>query len=277
MSAFAADWLALREAADHRARDQRLRDAVAVRLAGRAPAAIVDLASGAGSNLRALSPFIAVDQRWSLVDHDAGLLAAARERIGAWADRQEPPNGAFFKGGRRIEVSFSLADLARSPEQALDGEIDLVSAAAFFDLVSQQWIERFCAALAARRLPLYAVLTYSGAETWTPPHPADADAFAAFHAHQGGDKGFGPAAGPNASSLLATALRAHGYSVSTAPSPWRLGREDRPLIEALADGAAAAIAETGRLDPVTVEDWRLSRRRALACDISHIDLLAVPG
>jgi hypothetical protein len=277
MNAFAADWLALREAADHRARDPRLRDAVAAHLAGRAHAAIVDLASGAGSNLRALAPFIAADQSWRLVDNDATLLAAARERIGAWADRQEPPDDAFFKGGRRIDVSFAFVDLARNPEQALDGDIDLVSAAAFFDLVSQQWIERFCGAIAARRLPLYAVLTYTGAEVWTPPHPADPDALAAFHAHQGGDKGFGPAAGPTAAPLLATALRRYGYQVSTAQSPWRLGREDKALIEATADGAAAAIAETGRLDWAIVEDWRLSRRRAVACEISHIDLFAIPA
>ena len=187
------------------------------------------------------------------------------------------PNALSSREDGAIDVSFAVVDLARTPEQALDGDIDLVSAAAFFDLVSQQWIERFCVALAARRLPLYAVLTYTGSEVWTPPHPADAPALAAFHAHQGGDKGFGPAAGPNAAPLLATALRRHGYLVSTAQSPWRLGRADKALIEATADGAAAAIAETGRLDSAIVEDWRLSRRRAVACEISHIDLFAIPA
>ncbi len=271
MSGFSADWLDLREAADHRARDPGLRDKVVAHLDGRARVRIVDLASGAGSALRALAPFIRADQSWRLVDHDAGLHAAARERIDAWAA------GGGLSDGRRIDVAYEMVDLARRPEDALDGAIDLVDAAAFFDLASPQWIARFCAALAARRLPLYAVLTYSGAEVWTPRHPADADALAAFHAHQGRDKGFGPAAGPNAPALLATALQSHGYEVSTAASPWRLSRADSALIEATADGAAEAIGQTGRLAAEVVEDWRLSRRRAVACEIGHVDLFAIPG
>ena len=69
-------------------------------------------ASGAGSNLRALAPFIAADQSWRLVDHDADLFAAALERIGAWADRRDATDGGFFKEGRRIDVSFAFVDLA---------------------------------------------------------------------------------------------------------------------------------------------------------------------
>jgi SAM-dependent methyltransferase len=254
--------------ADHRARDPDLRDAVAAHLTGRAHVRIVDLACGTGSNLRALAPAIAARQSWRLVDHDAHLLDAARMALASW-------NGPGVR--RRIDVSFIEADLTAFPCPALAENADLVTAAAFFDLVSERWIARFCEELARKGQALYAALTYGGQEVWSPPHPADAAALAAFHAHQTRDKGFGPAAGPNAAAALTQRLEAFGYRVSTAYSPWRLDKSDAALIEALADGAAKAVAETETLEVEDVERWRLARRRATACDIGHVDLFARPG
>lgn len=277
MSGFSADWLALRELADHRARDASMKNAVAAAFAGRDHISIVDLACGAGSNARALAPWLSGRQTWRLVDHDPALLGAARERLVAWTERVESDAPLLLhKEGREIEIVFDERDLAAFDAGILEEGADLVTAAALFDLVSTDWIERFCDALAARRLPLLAVLTYSGEENWTPPHPADAAMLAAFHAHQASDKGFGPAAGPSAIPLLKSALKARGYIVVTAPSPWRLDRSDAALIEALADGAAQAVAETGLVEASAVEDWRRSRRAAAACEIGHIDLFAVP-
>lgn len=265
---FTADWLALREPADHRARDAKLRDEAASFLSGRSHVTIVDLAAGTGSNLRAFAPFVDAAQDWILVDVDASLIAAAQERSAAWAVLQKParlPNMAF----RRIDLSVQ-------PGTALDGKIDIVTAAAFFDLVSNDWIATFCDELSRRRLSLYAALTYSGQEIWTPSHPFDGAALAAFHRHQKRDKGFGPAAGPDAAQVLQQCLLARGYRISSGYSPWRLGQDDRELITALADGAARAIGETGADDPSTVESWRQARRVA-TCEIGHIDLFATPA
>ncbi|MCP8938387.1 class I SAM-dependent methyltransferase [Alsobacter sp. SYSU M60028] len=277
MSGFSPDWLALREPADLRARDAGLLGALARRLAGREAVTIVDLGCGAGSNLRALAPALDVPQRWRLVDHDPRLLDAARQRLAAWGGGAADGAGlALTVGGRRSDVEFRQADLAQSVDAALDPTPDLVTAAAFFDLVSENWIERFVQTLAARRLPLYAVLTYDGEERWSPPHAADASVLAAFHAHQGRDKGFGPAAGPRAAATLEAALRRHGYAVATAASPWRLGGAERELIRQLADGIAAAAADTGRVPPEVARNWAAARRVALSALIGHVDVLALP-
>ena len=139
------------------------------------------------------------------------------------------------KNGRRLTFAFERLDLDADLARALAGA-DLVTAAAFFDLVSPDWIERFCAELARRRLPLYAVLTYDGRESWTPPHAADAAMLDAFHRHQARDKGFGPAAGPRSSAMLREALERHGFEVQVGASPWRLGAGDAELIAALSRG-----------------------------------------
>jgi hypothetical protein len=275
MSGFSADWLSLREGADHRARNVELRDAVCAMFAGRERASIVDLACGTGSNLRALAAHLPERQRWRLVDHDPGLLAAARRALCVWADvvEQEEPL-VLRKGVSRLEIVFDDGDLAAFDGAVLEQGADLVAAAAFFDLVSKRWIENFCGELASRRLPLYAALSYDGVENWSPPHAADAAMLDAFHQHQTRDKGFGRAGGPRGAAILQEALEALGYAAAAGRSPWRLDARDAALIEALADGAASAVRETGRVVASTVEDWRQSRRRATRCEIGHTDLLA---
>ena len=278
MSGFSVDWLALRENADHRARNGAILAGLAQHLAGRPEVALVDLGCGTGSNLRAIAPALPVRQSWRLVDHDPALLAAARDRIASWSDSVEASGSDLRvkKGDRALTVSFVQADLATGLDAALGPRPDLVTAAALFDLVSVSWLEALVAAVVARDSIFYTALTYDGAEQWMPPHPADASILAAFHQHQRGDKGFGPAAGPQATRLLAEAFSDAGYRVRKGESPWNLNRMDAALIRQLADGTASAVLETKSLPDADVSEWRQARLGAAACRIGHLDLLASP-
>ncbi len=279
MSGFSAEWLALREPSDHRARNRALLSTLQALFRARDALEVVDLGCGTGSNLRACAPFLPIRQRWRLVDHDPALLAEARDRLAAWAEAHERAGEGLCLtvGGRHIEVAFVRADLSAGAEPLLDRGADLITAAALFDLVSRDWIERFAAAVAARRAVFYTALTYDGREEWRPPHPSDRVVFAAFHAHQGRDKGFGPAAGPRASAALAKAFRAQRYVVEEAESPWRLGPKDRPLIRELARGIAAAARETGLVPEAELSAWREARSSGASCLVGHTDLLARPA
>jgi SAM-dependent methyltransferase len=274
---FTSAWLSLREAADRRARNEDVLAALRSAFVGRAAATVVDLGCGTGSNLRATAPLLPQRQRWRLVDHDAALLSAARERLGAWADtvRCEGDRLALGRDGRQISVSFMQADLAGDLDPILGEAPDLVTAAALFDLVSVAWIGRFARAVASREATVYAALTYDGRESWSPPHADDAEMLAAFHAHQQRDKGFGPSAGPAAHGALARAFEGEGYRIISADSAWRLGAADAALMRELARGSAEAVGETGRMSPARVADWLAARLSASACTIGHSDLLAL--
>jgi hypothetical protein len=97
---------------------------------------------------------------------------------------------------------------------------------------------------------------------------------AAFHAHQATDKGFGAAAGPQATGMLAEAFTAHGYKVETGSSPWRLGLFGRHLMQELARGIANAVGETGRMPVEQIAEWLATHLRAEACEIGHQDIYA---
>ncbi|MHB2165972.1 class I SAM-dependent methyltransferase [Alsobacter sp. R-9] len=277
MSGFSPDWLALREPADHRARDAGLARRLSSWLSARPDVRVLDMGCGTGSNLRALMPLLPARQAWTLVDWDARLLDAARARLCAWAEHhRETADGIVIaREGREAAVSFRQADLTKDLDACLDLRPDLVTAAALFDLVSTAWIEGFAGSMAARSLPLYTVLTYDGTEEWSPPHPLDAAVLSAFHAHQGTDKGFGPAAGPAAGNALAEAFGRAGYSVGTASSPWRLGSTDAGLVRELASGIAGAAAETGRVTAEDAKAWADARAGASAV-VGHVDILALP-
>jgi SAM-dependent methyltransferase len=278
MSGFSPDWLATREPADGRARHAGLLTDLGAIFAGRESVTFIDLGCGTGSNLRAIVPHLPRRQRWLLVDHDAALLAAARDRLAAWADRAERDGDdvRLIVGGRDLQVSFTETDLAAAPEAALDGSPDLVTAAALFDLASRPWIGRLARSVADKRAAFYTALTYNGDDSWAPPHPDDEAIRDAFLEHQGHDKGFGPAAGPAATDLLAEAFGALGYQVKTGASPWRLGAAEQALLRELAGGIAQAVRETGQMPEDRVSAWLAARSQGASCTVGHTDLLAVP-
>lgn len=256
MSGFAADWLALRAPADARARNAGVAAALTRAFAGRGPLIVLDLGAGTGNDMAATAPLLPGPQHWRLADSDPSLLA----RAGA------PPGVSF----ETVE-----ADLAAGLAPLLDPAPDLVAASALFDLVGAAWLDRFVAALAGRRLPLLAVLSYTGRESWAPAHPEDDAVLAAFHADQRRDKGLGPGLGPEAHACLAGALRAAGFAVTEGPSDWTLeAPRDAALIAALAEGTARAVAPA--IGAERAEAWRAARTQARRVTVSHADLLALP-
>jgi len=278
MSGFSPDWLALREPADHAARNPQVLAAVGSTFSERQSLSIIDLGSGAGSNLRGSYSVLPARQHWTLVDADSRLLSVARRKLAEWADEAQEQGEELVlrKDDKALTVDFRQADLTKELEWVLGWQPDLVTAAALFDLASARWLERFVASLVSMRLPLYTVLTYDGRESWEPAYPDDQRMLAAFHHHQHGDKGFGPAAGPEATEALAQAFRKAGCAVTVGESPWQLGAAQSDLIRELAAGVASAVGETGHVAPDAVANWLEARRSAASVRIGHQDLWARP-
>ncbi|MDX1605986.1 MAG: hypothetical protein R3202_07310 [Candidatus Competibacterales bacterium] len=282
MSGFEAGWLALREPADRAARSVALRDQVAdwwQAQPGRR--GIIDLGAGTGAGLRWLAPALAGEQHWQLLEHDPALLAATPEALQAWA-REQGRTLVREASGWRIgdwTVDCRQRDLARHLEPDGDG-CALVTASALLDLVSTAWLAALVALCRRHGAAFYATLSYDGMLDWHPGLEDDARVHALFDRHQRGDKGFGPALGPAAVEHLAALLRAGGYRVVTAPSPWRLGAAEAALQQALLDGYQAVLAE---LAPAVAwaQVWLGRRRAAIGSDsvhtVGHQDLFAWPA
>ena len=261
MSSFSAEWLELREPYDLRARNRTVLDAIVELLAGRPSVAIVDLACGTGSTFRALGPRIMARQDWRLVDNDLSLLAR------------------IPRSSRNVTVTAVPIDLNRDLEAAFDSPADLVTTSALLDLVSDDWLNRFVVEVAARRLPVYAALSYDGRVELAPVDPFDQRIVDAVNRHQRTDKGFGPALGPSAAQTAIAAFERVGYQVTHGLADWKLGPEDREIQTEILSGWAAAARQIGDPPRPQILDWFKRRRELIASGLSslrvgHIDLLA---
>jgi SAM-dependent methyltransferase len=260
---FSAQWLALREPYDRRARSTDVLDHVAAAFAGRPAIAVVDLGCGTGSTVRAVGPHLPARQRWRLVDNDLGLLAHASALA-------RPPD---------LLIEARTIDLVRDLELALDGALDLITTSALLDLVSPDWLERLVVEAAARRLPIYAALTYQGKAALEPAEPFDLEIVAAVNRHQRRDKGFGPALGPEAGLSAVRAFERVGYAVVTGASDWEFAPDDRDIQLDVLSGWASAAGELGELPQAAIDAW-LARRRELVASgrsrmrVGHVDFFA---
>lgn len=309
MGEFSADWLALREPADARARATTLVDALIARLGETAasaespqPRRILDLGTGTGSNVRVLAPRLPMPQRWCLIDRDVDLLADLAKRLAAWAlDRGAIASGrgatfALRGPGHDILCETAALDLARLPGtaaspsrfEALFEDAALVTASALLDLVSARWLEALVGLCTRSRTPVLFVLTYDGRVSCSPGDPDDEWIRTLVNRHQRTAKAFGKALGPDATDVAARLFAAAGYQVARASSDWRLTSDERALQRALLDGWAVAASEmSSASSPMfagsedRVRAWHQRRIAHLDAGVSHItvgheDLAAWP-
>ncbi len=273
-SVFDGGWLALRESADHRARDVAITSHLADWLNHRfkqsgQPVEIVDLGSGSGSNCRYLAPRLAVPQRWLLLDQDEVLLTRAIEHL--------PPKLPA------VSAEYRLARLTASNlSELLPSKVDLVTASALIDLVSETWLEALANAVTTRHSALLIVLSYAGEFGFNLAHPDDELIQQALNAHQARDKGLGQASGPEATGILVALMKARGAVICEAPSAWQLGPEDSLLQLALLEGYRDAAVEQMPDYAGRIWQWFEDRARSidtgdLEVSVHHRDLLALPG
>lgn len=269
MESFSADWLTLREPADHAARAEALVSTLAARLAvPGASTRAVDLAGGTGSNVRYLRSRLTTLTSWTLVDHDPALLAEAARRL---APSFETPGHTF------ATCQADLNDLAALP---IDGAA-LVTASALLDLVSADWMRAFARRCREAGVHVLCTLSYDGRLTCDPADALDARVRELVNSHQRSDKGFGPALGPDATDAAAAAFRAEGFDVTVAPSDWVLDATQTELQRQLIAGWAGAARDIASDEAAAIAAWR--DRRLAAVDagtsrvrVGHGDLLAIP-
>jgi hypothetical protein len=265
MSGFSAEWLALRESHDLRARNPNVLDAVASLFKSLDAISVVDLACGAGSTVRALSSHLPARQRWDLVDNDQRLLTLA----------------CSGKSTGDVRLNAIPLDLSGNFEGVLDDTKDVITMSALLDLVSENWLDRFTRQAASHALPVYAALTYDGRIDISPSDPLDEAITSAVNAHQLTDKGFGPALGPSAAAAAISRLEALGYSVIQGNSDWVIGAADQEIQLELLAGWATAASEIEMLPRRDIDHWLARRKnevsaRASTMRVGHVDFFATP-
>lgn len=266
MTGFSAEWLQLREPCDTRARSEALVIALSSRLPSR-PLQVLDLGAGTGANIRYMAPLLGGEQRWIAVDNDPKL-------IGRQPSSLEAPHFRCSVSSLQFDL---VADLSSLPIS--DGS--LVTASALLDLVSAAWLESLASRCAALGATVLFALNYDGRVQCLPEDSDDDWIIDLVNRHQRGDKGFGPALGPDAARHACDAFAASGYETSIAPSDWVIESDERALQRELIAGWIGAACEMAPLEATRIERW--GRRRdmhvttgTLRIRVGHQDFMAWP-
>lgn len=264
-------WLALREAADHAARAASVCDPVLAALPRARPLRVVDLATGAGSNLRYLMPRLSGPQRWIAVDRSPLLLEHLETRTAAWAAARgltaAVADGRLVVTGDGVDCTVEprIRDLDRLDDDELFEGVALVTASALLDLVSETWLHSLAAQCRRAGAAALFTITYDGRFACDPRDPDDEWVRDLFNRHQLRDKGLGgPAAGPGAVDAAALAFRDAGFTVHLAPSDWALPPDAREFQRMLVEGWAGAATEVAPERATAIAAWRDRR-------LAHVD------
>ena len=181
-----------------------------------------------------------------------------------------------------MNVTTVPVDLARDLEAALDGPVDLVTTSALLDLVSDDWLDRLVTETAARRLPVYAALSYDGR---VEIDPADA-----ARRKRSSTRSTRISAATRASARRSDRRRRRrrssgskrvGYAVVQGASDWVFGPQDREIQTEVLTGWAVAARETGDLPLRRHHRLADAPARSLAAGrssirVGHVDFFAQP-
>ncbi len=292
MKGFSLDWLGLREPLDMESRSPELGAIVAQALrhteSRDGPIDVVDLGAGTGANLRYLAPLLGGPQNWLLAEEDSSLIDAVNPRMRIWADS----NGAHVseRHGRLIVHATHFECRIRCVGVDVAAELDrvnlprrcLVTASALLDLVSENWLDQLAHRSMRAGASVCFTLTYNGRIRPTPVEPEDRTAAELFNRHQLGDKGFGPALGPDAGRRGAEIFENCGYRTRSGGSDWRIKPGQRALQRALLDDWFDAVIEIDPDRAGELRNWRDRRRAHIDANrsefiVGHTDVIGWPG
>jgi SAM-dependent methyltransferase len=248
MGGFSAEWLSLREPCDTRARSEEFVFDLRSRLPSR-PLQVIDLGSGTGSNIRFMAPRLGGEQHWTAVDNDSSLM-----------------EGRDF----RCNVTHRHVDLATDLKALPLAACDLVTASALLDLVSAAWLELLASACAEARAAVLFALSYDGRVGLEPSEPDDEWLIDLINRHQHGDKGFGPALGPEATRQACDAFAAVGYQWRITASDWVIEPAEQALQRELIAGWIGAALELAPSERDRIERWGRRRNALVSAGTSRI-------
>lgn len=266
MTAFSAAWLNLREPVDARSRSEELLAELRARLPRRVLHAL-DLGSGTGANIRYLAPRLDSAQQWFALDNDPALIKQHGVQFGEL--------------GRDCQVSSKQLDLASDLKSLPIDECDFVSASALLDLVSASWLRSLAEICACKRAVVMFALNYDGRMECSPRDPDDDWVLSLVNRHQRGDKGFGPALGPDATRFACDAFTALDYHWRIVASDWLIEPHEQELQRELIAGWLRASREISPSDASRIEQWGAGRNAHLSTGTSrirvgHQDFIAWP-
>ena len=281
-------WLEHRYPCDVEARNANIEKKFLEYFSQRERLRIMDAGSGTGSNFRYYFSKLPEQQEWVLLEQDAKLLEACRERLTSFAQENQyqlerKTDGYLIKSGRKqANIRFLQGKLEDVKTLTDLEQLDVITANALFDLVSYEQFDAFAAQIACYQVCLMASLNYYET-SFLPFSSIDGRFLQYFHTHMTRPQDFGEAMGPNCTEEMLDLLAAHEMKCEQEGSQWHLKRYDTTMQHYILHFMEHAIRDLNLSEKEIeeMESWlenkqQMSRDHQLEIIVDHSDIFAYP-
>jgi hypothetical protein len=281
-------WLEHRYASDEAARNPSIEKKFIKYFSERDSMHIMDAGAGTGSNFRYFFSKLADEQHWILLEQDAGLVAACREKLIEFASKhqyrveEQAEQITIRSEYKSAHIQFLRGKLQDIKDLTDLKQLDVVTANALFDLVSYEQFDTFASEIACYQVCLMATLNYY--ETSFLPFSAEDGSFIQhYHTHMMRPQDFGAAMGPNCTEEMLDLLAAHEMKCEQEGSQWHLKRYDTTMQYYILQFMEHAIKdlnfsgqEVDKLEAWILEKRQMSLDHQLEIIVDHSDIFAYP-
>jgi hypothetical protein len=261
---------------------------------------IVELGAGLGAMVPRLVDWGVVRRgMYTLLEMDASLLAEARRTLRTWSEARgyvlEERGEALVisgSGGLALAIELRCTELGEYLASHADfGEIDLLLASAFLDLVDLPAVTpRLVGGPRPPKLCWFS-LNFDGETSFEPAHPADAALLAVYHrsmdermrdGHPAGDSRSGRHLFGHLRAAGATVLAAGASDWVVFPEGTSYPADERYFLHHLVHTVELELGQHAEVDVVLLAEWVAERhqqieRGELVLVAHQLDLLARPG
>ena len=280
---FEIDWLNERFRFDNAARNKKVEQAFLEFASTKQNVILVDIGAGTGANCIYFVDKIPQNQNWLLVERDTRFLTPTIERLNNFAsqkgyDIELGGHTVLLKKNNKIVEIQVINDSFFRLENLVDlKNVDVVLAAAVFDLLSENQLKSLVKTLFDNRCALLATMNYAGM-TFHPEIKIDRDFISVFEAHMNREQAFGRGLGKNVIDCLDHYFDALKSDYFKGESNWKLTSRDRKMHDFLFGFLDDSIHEMLQVqsDKNEFEAWLNEKRKNfekhfLTIEVSHFD------
>ncbi len=249
---------------------------------------LADVGAGTGANFRYYFDKIPQNQEWVFIEQDPRMIKATLHCLEKFAQdrdyrlQQNHDTLTISHQDKTAHIKLLQGTLDRIEHLADLQKVDVVTANAFFDLISYDQFEIFTRKLSENEVCLLATLNYYET-SFLPFSECDHRFLRFYHMHMKRPQSFGIAMGRDCSEEMLDLLRQHHMLIEQEASQWHISRSNTAMHHFLLNFMEKAIHELN-LVPEEQHDFnnwmaekkKLCHDRLLEINVDHSDIFAYP-
>ncbi len=285
---FETGWLNERFQFDNAARNQKVEHAFLDHFKEKQKITIVDIGSGTGANCLYFFEKLKQDQQWFFIEKDSRLVEPTFERLKTYANHQgydfqsKEKSLKIIADSKEINILI-INDSFFKLSQLVDlDKVDVVMAAAVFDLLSTDQFIKLVDSIFSREIALLTTMNYSEMYFY-PELDLDKKFITLYESHMNRQQRFGKGMGKGCSPFFERYLTERNYNFTKGSSSWNIDKKAFEMHNYLLGFMEKSIGELleNPEEKILFDQWlsekrTLSQNQLLTIEVEHFDFFIPP-